>query len=37
LASARASPAVIVSIADWARRQDDNGPVLAPVSALLKQ
>lgn len=37
LASARVSPAVIVSIADWARRQDDSGPVLAPVSALLKQ
>jgi hypothetical protein len=37
LASVRASPAVIVSIADWARRQSDDGPVLAPASALLKQ
>jgi polysaccharide deacetylase 2 family uncharacterized protein YibQ len=37
LASARASPAVIVSIADWARRQTGDGPLLAPASALLKQ
>ena len=37
LASARASPAVIVAIADWARRQTGDGPVLAPASALLKQ
>ncbi len=37
LASARASPAVIVSIADWARRQAGDGPLLAPASALLKQ
>jgi polysaccharide deacetylase 2 family uncharacterized protein YibQ len=36
LASARASPTVIVSIADWARRQTGDGPVLAPASALLK-
>jgi len=37
LASARASPTVIVSIADWARRQTGDGPLLAPASALLKQ
>jgi hypothetical protein len=36
LASARASPTVIVSIADWARRQTGDGPLLAPASALLK-
>jgi len=36
LASARVSPAVIVSIADWARRQDSNAPLLAPASALLR-
>jgi uncharacterized protein len=36
LASARASPTVIVSIADWARRQSGDGPLLAPASALLK-
>jgi uncharacterized protein len=34
LASARASPTVIVSIADWARRQSNDGPLLAPASAL---
>jgi hypothetical protein len=37
LASAKASPTVIVSIADWARRQTGDGPLLAPASALLKQ
>jgi polysaccharide deacetylase 2 family uncharacterized protein YibQ len=37
LASARATPAVIVSVADWARRQTEDGPLLAPASALLKQ
>jgi polysaccharide deacetylase 2 family uncharacterized protein YibQ len=37
LASARASPAVIVSIADWARRQDEQAPMLVPASAMLKQ
>jgi polysaccharide deacetylase 2 family uncharacterized protein YibQ len=36
LACARASPAAIVGIADWARRQSDDGPVLAPASALMK-
>ena len=36
LASAKASPTVIVSIADWARRQTGDGPLLAPASALLK-
>ncbi len=36
LATARASPEVIVSIADWTRRQTDAGPLLAPASALLK-
>jgi polysaccharide deacetylase 2 family uncharacterized protein YibQ len=37
LASARASPAVIVAIADWVRRQNGDAPLLAPASALLKQ
>jgi polysaccharide deacetylase 2 family uncharacterized protein YibQ len=37
LASATASPVVIVSVADWARRQTEQSPLLAPASALLKQ
>jgi polysaccharide deacetylase 2 family uncharacterized protein YibQ len=37
LLAARASPAVVSAIADWARRLGDQDPVIAPVSALLQK
>jgi polysaccharide deacetylase 2 family uncharacterized protein YibQ len=37
LAVARASPLTVTAIADWLRRQGDQGPVPAPASALLQR
>jgi len=37
LAVAKASPLVITTLADWLRRQGDQGPVSAPASALLQR
>jgi polysaccharide deacetylase 2 family uncharacterized protein YibQ len=37
LAVARASPVAITVLADWLRRQGDQGPVPAPASALLQR
>ena len=37
LAVARATPVTITTLADWLRRQDDQAPLTAPVSALLQR
>jgi len=37
LAVAKASPLVITTLADWLRRQGDQGPVSAPASAMLQR
>jgi hypothetical protein len=37
LAVARASPLTVAVLADWLRRQGDQGPVPAPASALLQR